>query len=83
VTVLNSLMPQFAEDWDGILKGFGLDPDNDATDDTPAGVGNRAGAAVVAAREHDGMNQLGDEDGSLYNLRPYADTYWLCAGQQG
>ena len=72
--VLNSLMPQFAEDWDGILKGFGLDPDNDATDDTPAGVGNRAGAAVVAAREHDGMNQLGDEDGSLYNLRPYADT---------
>ena len=72
--VLNSLMPQFAADWDGILQGFGLDPDNDATDETPAGIGNRAGAAVVAAREHDGMNQLGDEDGSLYNLRPYADT---------
>jgi hypothetical protein len=72
--VVNSLMPQFASDWDGILTGFGLDPDNAATDDSPAGVGNRAGAAVVAAREHDGMNQLGDEGGSLYNLRPYADT---------
>ena len=72
--VLKSLMPQFAEDWDGILTGFGLDPNDDASDNSPAGVGNRAGAAVVAAREHDGMNQLGDEDGSLYNLRPYADT---------
>jgi hypothetical protein len=72
--VLNSLMPQFADDWDGILCSFRLDPENDATDSTPAGVGNRAGAAVVAAREHDGMNQLGDAAGSFYNLRPYADT---------
>lgn len=72
--VLLSLMPQFADDWDGILDGFGLSPNNNAVDDSPAGVGNRAGAAVVAAREHDGMNQLGDASGSLYNLRPYADT---------
>ncbi|MCU0836467.1 MAG: vanadium-dependent haloperoxidase [Chromatiaceae bacterium] len=72
--VLNSLMPQFAADWDGILHGFGLSPGNNAVDDSPAGVGNRAGAAVVAAREHDGMNQLGDATGSFYNLRPYADT---------
>ncbi len=72
--VLYSLMPQFAEDWDGILIGFGLDPNNNATDNSPAGVGNRAGAAVVAVREHDGMNQLGDATGGLYNLRPYADT---------
>jgi hypothetical protein len=51
--VLYSLMPQFADDWDGILDGFGLDPENNAVDDSPAGVGNRAGAAVVASREHD------------------------------
>lgn len=72
--VLYSLMPQFADDWDGILAGFGLDPLNNAMDDSPAGVGNRAGAAVVAAREHDGMNQLGDANGALYNLRPYTDS---------
>ncbi|MBK1700044.1 hypothetical protein CKO41_10400 [Thiococcus pfennigii] len=72
--VLLSLMPQFAADWDGILVGFGLDPHDDVIDDSPAGVGNRAGAALVAAREHDGMNQLGDANGSLYNRRPYADS---------
>ncbi|TPV96993.1 MAG: vanadium-dependent haloperoxidase [Myxococcales bacterium FL481] len=72
--VLHSLMPQFAQDWDGLMWGLGLDPNDDSADvSTPVGVGNVAGAAVVAAREHDGMNQLGDEDGSLYNRRPYVD----------
>ena len=45
--VLNSLMPQFSGDWDAMLVAVGLDPTNEATDDSPAGVGNRAGAAVV------------------------------------
>lgn len=71
--VLNSLMPQFSGDWDAMLVAVGLDPTNEATDDSPAGVGNRAGAAVVAARESDGMNQLGDEEGSPYFRRPYSD----------
>ena len=72
--VLNSLMPQFAADWDTMMGAVGLDPNDHSTDvSTPVGVGNVTGAAVVAAREHDGMNQLGDEDGSLYFQRPYSD----------
>jgi hypothetical protein len=72
--VLNSLLPQRAQEWRGMLTGVGLDPDDDSLDTTtPVGLGNVAGQAVVAAREHDGMNQLGDEGGRIYNLRPYAD----------
>jgi hypothetical protein len=72
--VLNSLMPQFSADWDAMMGAVGLDPNDDSTDvSTPVGAGNVAGAAVVAAREHDGMNQLGDEDGSAYFKRPYSD----------
>jgi hypothetical protein len=72
--VLNSLLPQNAQDWRGMLQSVGLDPDNQSTDTTTAvGIGNVAGAAVVAAREHDGMNQLGDEGGRKYHRRPYAD----------
>jgi len=71
--VLNSLMPEFAADWNAMMAAVGLDPNNDATDDSPAGIGNQAGTAVVSAREQDGMNQLGDEDGSPYHRRPYSD----------
>jgi hypothetical protein len=72
--VLNSLLPARTSDWRAMLLSVGLDPD-DATEDiaTPAGIGNVAGNAVVAAREHDGMNQLGDEGGILYNRQAYAD----------
>ena len=57
-----------------MLTSVGLDPD-DASEDktTPIGIGNLAGKAVVAFREHDGMNQLGDHGGRMYNLQPYAD----------
>lgn len=57
-----------------MLLSVGLDPD-DAQENTasPAGIGNLAGKAVAAYREHDGMNQLGDEGGVLYNRLPYAD----------
>ena len=71
--VLNSLMPEFADDWNAMMGAVGLDPNNDATDDSPAGIGNQAGAAVVSAREQDGMNQLGNEEGSPYHRRPYSD----------
>lgn len=72
--VLNSLLPQFASDWDAMLSDVGLDPSNDDVSlDNPSGIGNAAGNAIVAAREHDGMNQLGDEGGCRYNCRPYAD----------
>lgn len=71
---LRSVLPQFNSDWDAMLTDVGLDPtDENVTLDNPAGIGNAAGNAVVAAREHDGMNQLGDEGGCLYNCKPYAD----------
>jgi hypothetical protein len=72
--VLDSLLPRHAEDWRQMLRDAGLDPDDDRRDlSSPIGIGNRAGAAVVAAREHDGMNQLGDEGGRTSNRAPYAD----------
>jgi uncharacterized protein DUF6851/vanadium-dependent haloperoxidase-like protein len=72
--VLNSLLPQHAADWREMLTSVGLDPDdNQMSASTPIGIGNQAGKAIVAVREHDGMNQLGDKDGRKYNLQPYAD----------
>ena len=71
---LNSLLPQNADEWRKMMTSVGLDPDNDSRDlATPIGIGNVAGYAVVAARERDGMNQLGDEGGRKYNRQPYAD----------
>jgi hypothetical protein len=47
------------------MRERGFDPDDASTDPaTPQGVGNRAAAAVVAFRRHDGANQHGDEVGS-------------------
>lgn len=72
--VLNSLMPRFSQNWRDMLTAVGLDPDDNSTDPTtPVGIGNAAGRAVAAARERDGMNQLGDEGGRVYNLQPYRD----------
>jgi hypothetical protein len=72
--VLNWLLPQHAQDWRDMLLSVGLDPDNAQEDTaTPAGLGNLAGKAVIAARENDGMNRLGHEGGRTYNRQPYAD----------
>jgi hypothetical protein len=72
--VLNSLLPAHAAQWRAMLTGVGLNPDDTRMQlSSPIGIGNRAGKAVVAAREHDGMNQLGDEGGRKYNREPYAD----------
>ena len=72
--LLNRLMPRFTANWRQMLLSVGLDPDNASTDvRTPIGIGNVAGNAVAAARERDGMNQLGDEGGRVYDRRPYAD----------
>lgn len=72
--VLNSLLPQHTNQWRGMMTGVGLDPDDGSMQlSSPIGIGNRAGKAVVAFREHDGMNQLGDEGGVKYNRRPYTD----------
>lgn len=72
--VLNSLLPQHAQDWRNMLLDAGLDPDDDQQNiTTPIGIGNKAGNAIVAIREHDGMNQLGDEGGVKYNRKPYSN----------
>ncbi len=73
--VLNSLYPAERPRWEGMLRSVGLDPLLASTDlATPAGIGRAAGRAVVAVRERDGMNQLGDAGGRQFNRRPYADT---------
>lgn len=53
------------------MRALGHDPDNAASDDSPAGIGNRAAAALIAYRTRDGSNQTGDEPGG--NGKPYAD----------
>lgn len=72
--VLNSLLPQQEAVWREMLTSVGLDPDDTQENATSAiGIGNAAGNGVVAVRERDGMNQLGDEGGRIYNSQPYAD----------
>lgn len=72
--LMNSLQPRFAATWRGMLTSVGLNPDDTSEDlTTPVGIGNVAGRHVVADRERDGMNQLGDEGGTEFHRRPYAD----------
>ncbi|WP_299881370.1 vanadium-dependent haloperoxidase [uncultured Cocleimonas sp.] len=71
--VLNSLLPENTQLWRDMLSNVGLDPDDNSQDITTAiGLGNVAGAGVVAGRENDGMNQLGNVDRD-YNPMPYMD----------
>ncbi|MFD3330990.1 vanadium-dependent haloperoxidase [Streptomyces sp. NPDC058701] len=69
-----SLFPNTVSVWREMLTSVGLDSDDthESTTD-PVGIGNKAGNAVVAARLHDGMNQLGDEGGVKYNRVRYRD----------
>jgi hypothetical protein len=72
--VLNSLAPQNKAGWDAMMTSVGLDPDDDHESNTDAiGIGNAAGNAIVAARENDGFNQLGYDDGRAYNPQPFSD----------
>jgi hypothetical protein len=72
--ILNSLFPGFKANWRSMLTSLGLNPDDNSTSkQSPIGIGNLAGNAVVAFREHDGDNQLGDEGGRVYNREPYRD----------
>jgi hypothetical protein len=55
---LLNLFPTLAADFRTLMTGMGYDPDDGSTDPaTPAGVGNRATAAVLAYRATDGSNQ--------------------------
>ena len=69
---LLDIYPEDAEWIRAQMRRMGYDPDevtNDAA--RPEGVGNRAAAALIAFRHHDGANQLGDEAGG--DGRPYSD----------
>jgi hypothetical protein len=71
---LKSLFPARADEWRAMMTAVGLNPDdNDESPTHPVGIGNAAAAALLAVRETDGMNQLGDEGGRLYHRTPYAD----------
>lgn len=60
------------------METMGFDPADDSIDvTTPQGIGNVAAAAVIEYREHDGANQLGDENGG--DGKPYSDyTFYRC-----
>ena len=59
---------EFAE----FMRALGLDPTNDSLDpNTPEGIGNLAGKAVIDARKGDGANQYGEEADS--DGTPYSD----------
>ena len=71
---LNSLFPGFTANWRAMMEGIGLNPDFlEENLYSAAGIGNFAANAMLAVREYDGMNQLGNEGERIYNLRPYAD----------
>lgn len=73
--VLNSPYPTEQVRWSAMLSAAGVDPAVTSTDlTTPQGLGRAAGLAVVAARENDGMNQLGNGNGRQFNRLPFADT---------
>ena len=58
--VARGLLPQREAVWRSMLTDYGLDPDVGMDLSTPAGIGTAAGKGAVAARLHDGMNQVGN-----------------------
>ena len=52
------LFPHREVVWRSMLTDYGLDPDADIDLSTPAGIGAAAGKGAVAARLHDGLNQV-------------------------
>src|SRR2546423_3528867 len=57
---LLDLFPAHATDLRAFMTDLGYDPGNTATDNSPAGVGNRAAAAVLTSRHQAGSNKPGD-----------------------
>jgi hypothetical protein len=61
---LVNLFPARTASFDTLMAGLGYDPADTSAGTSPAGIGNRAAAAVLAYRADDGANQAGG----------YADT---------
>lgn len=58
--VLKDQYPSEFVYFDQLMSRYGYKLSTDTTPGTPAGIGNLAANAVLAARHHDGANQLGD-----------------------
>lgn len=76
--VLVAVYPEDRAWIDGEFRREGHDPSDATLEVTkPQGIGNRAAAALLDYRRHDGANQYGDEPGSPADHKPYSDyTYY-------
>ncbi len=71
-SVLSDLFPTETEMFDALMVELGYNPANETTDvTTPAGIGNRMAAELLAIRHEDGSNQLGDDPGGTLGV-PYS-----------
>jgi hypothetical protein len=73
--VISNLLSKSAKSkLNAILTSVGLNPEDDCLDlNLPIGIGNQAAKVVLENRVNDGMNQLGDCNGKIYNRKPYED----------
>lgn len=58
--VARGLLPHRENVWRSMLTDYGLDPADGMDLSAPAGIGTAAGKGAIAARLHDGMNQVGN-----------------------
>lgn len=58
--VARGILPQRENVWRSMLTDYGLDPADGMDLSSPAGIGTAAGKGAIAARLHDGMNQVGN-----------------------
>jgi hypothetical protein len=65
---LSNLFPSEAPRYRALMGGLGFDPDDTNLDPTtPNGIGNIAALLMLASRQHDGSNQLGDLNPGAYS----------------
>jgi len=64
---LSDLFPTEVAKFQILMTSLGLDASDQTTNpEKPSGIGNLAAQAVLAARHHDGSNQLGDSHPRAY-----------------
>ena len=64
--------PHFEDYLTGEMRAMGYDPADQSEDlSTAVGIGNHVARVLIEYRQHDGANQLGDEQGST--SEPYSD----------
>ncbi len=72
--VLTDLFPSEIATFDALMSELGYNVANQSTDaTTPAGIGNRMAAALLAFRHADGSNQLGEDPNGTLGV-PYSSN---------